>query len=109
MLKNKIQPSKMEELIDFIKLFVNQAAAHPAPRRARRGCAEMESFYRREAGQGSHWQKKRSFLSQDMYSLGEEKRRKRFHHAEPRSFLWNGEGPRDRSSDWGFARKSQTG
>ena len=44
--KNKIQPSKCEDLIGFIKIFVNEEEYHLASR----GLHKMEVFYRKKGG-----------------------------------------------------------
>ena len=44
LLKTQIQLIKFEDLIDFIKWFIDQAAAHPAAGRAPRGCADWKDF-----------------------------------------------------------------
>lgn len=49
-LKNKIQPSKFEDLIDFIKQFMNWAASLLASRDALRSCTKWKVCIGRRMG-----------------------------------------------------------
>ena len=44
LLKQKIQPSEFEDLIGFIKQFMNQAVSHLATRKALHCCVQNERF-----------------------------------------------------------------
>ena len=50
MLKNKIQLSRVGDLIGFIKQFMNQAASHPATGKVLPGVLTLEGFYRKRGG-----------------------------------------------------------
>ena len=50
MLKNKIQPSKYEGLIGFIKWFPNPAAPHPATRKVLEGFVQDGRVYEQNEG-----------------------------------------------------------
>ena len=50
LLKNKIQPSKFEDLIGFIKLFMNEAASHLANTGELQGTAQNGKVLKAEKG-----------------------------------------------------------
>ena len=55
-LKNKIQPSKFEDLMGFIKPFMNQAASHVARREMSQGVVPNGRFLEEGGGGGgSSW------------------------------------------------------
>ena len=49
LLKNKMQPSKLEDLIGLIKGFVSWAAPYLASRESSHKLYKMESFYRQDS------------------------------------------------------------
>lgn len=83
---NKIQSSKAEDLIGFIKGFMNQAASHSATTAV---LQEWKVFYRKkgEARESLTKEKKGLVLGQDIFSLGEENR-KAFYLADCLFFQW---------------------
>ena len=68
MLKNKIQLSRVGDLIGFIKQFMNQAASHPATGKVLPGVLTLDGFYRKRGGARElvTKEKKGLFLDQDV-------------------------------------------
>lgn len=54
LLKNEIQPRVLEDLIGFIKQFMNQGTTHLVRREMLNEVCKMEGFYRREGGAKSY-------------------------------------------------------
>ena len=100
MLTNQIPLSKFEDLIGFIKGFMNAAASHLATRRVLLGLHKMEGFYRKKGGARELLTKeKRLFLDKDIFFWG--KGTARLFIKKIASCLWgteDGKGPRDKLS-----------
>ena len=88
MLKNKIHQSKFEDLIGFIRQFMNRGSIS-SHRRVPRGAVHAEGFYGKEGGarkllgkekKGLFWARASSFSGEGDWHG--------FYHADHHFFLW---------------------
>lgn len=92
--KNRIQPNKFEDLLGFIKQFMNQAAFHLATRRVLREVVQNKIFIERRVGKRAINKIKKLLWGQDMFFGDGERMRRVFIIRVASSFFEGWRGPK---------------
>lgn len=102
LLKNKIQQSASEDLIGFLKQFMNPAASHLAIRRALREVVHVEGFYEKKGRAREQLTNEKTglFSDQDFFFGGKEQQVFIMQIVPFSVGGVGGEGPCDRFSHW---------